>query len=123
MFERLLAAIARGDTAQCRRLLRSQPAVVGTRGSGGITALHTACAHGLLPIVYDLITMGADVNAQTHAGDAPLHGAVFVERADIVRLLRLHGARTDVASADGITPGDIAMAKGNKQDMLQALTL
>jgi ankyrin repeat protein len=65
--------------------------------------------------VKDFIAAGADVNNNQHGSiqQTPLHAAVWVNNADIARLLIESGARIDRQDRNGNTPLHLAAMKGD----------
>lgn len=66
-------------------------------GGGKGTALQDAARNGDYASIQMLIAAGADVNAKSANGQTPLSEATLFGRADVVKLLRDHGASTDVS--------------------------
>lgn len=91
--QRLMAAVAAGDTAQVPGLLAAgaQVDAVYPRLNGfndGHTPLHVAARDGHTEIVSLLLEAGADVNAvEPCFGAVPLHKAVYNGHAEITGLL------------------------------------
>ena len=83
--------------------------------------LRQAVDLGDLARVKALIADGADVNARDHSsGWSPLHIAVRLDRADIVKALLDAGALPDIMNRDGITP--ITAAEwGRQAEILEML--
>ena len=73
----------------------------------GATPLSVAVANGDKEIVELLIANGADVNAKTNLGRAPLHEAAG-GRKDVAELLIAEGADVNAKAEDGETPLDWA---------------
>jgi len=63
-------------------------------GISGRTLLFLAAQWGHKEIVELLIAKGADVNAKSVVGEAPLDRAIRFNRAEITDLLRKHGGKT-----------------------------
>ncbi|HJN17673.1 MAG TPA: ankyrin repeat domain-containing protein [Armatimonadota bacterium] len=93
------------DVERARAIVGEDPQSVHAADADGVTALHSACERGSAEIAELLIAAGADVNARTAWGAAPLEGAAHpgplkLEAAwDVVQLLRSHGAEYDVILA------------------------
>jgi hypothetical protein len=66
--------------------------------------LHHAIQDGNLPLVAQLISDGADVNARAHAGRTPLHEALAGGHDEIASLLIKKGANPNVKDRSGYTP-------------------
>lgn len=77
----------------------------------GRTALHRACASGLLDVVLFLLDYGANVNAETQLG-VPLRVATSKNQPRIIECLVQRGARLNVASAPHVQPLLIAVRRG-----------
>ncbi len=99
---------ARGAAADCYL------AGIGHYLYAGDTALHIAAAAYRLPVVRQLITMGADVGARNRRGAQPLHYAADgipgsphwnpdAQAATITRLIEA-GADPDATDKSGVTP-------------------
>ena len=78
----------------------------------GAQPLHYACMRGDVAEVRVLLDARADPNAQTLRGFSPLHFAYQYEHEECVNLLLQHGARVDVKSTLGKTPGQMKVSKG-----------
>jgi ankyrin repeat protein len=57
-----------------------------------------------LPMIKILLQAGADLNAKTKEGKAPLHLAVEAHAIDIVQLFINHGANVNAKNKQGLTP-------------------
>jgi hypothetical protein len=89
---RLVAAVARGDTADAIRLLRDGADPDATDRSGW-TALHLAAQTGDLALARALLEAGARPDLRSRARGTPLDVAETGGRPELARLLRAHGAR------------------------------
>ena len=65
---------------------------------------HYASRSGHAHICRLLLAAGAEVNAQTPGGVAPLHRAAYCGRTEVVQLVLQHGADVIVMDSDGRTP-------------------
>ncbi len=89
---RLVAAVARRDSAQVAALVR-QGADPDAADRSGWTGLHLAADTGDLALARLLLDAGARPDPRSRARGTPLDIAETTGRAEIARLLRLHGAR------------------------------
>ena len=85
----------------------------------GVFAKDFATDTQMLEAAKTLVAHGADVNAISAAGQAPIHFAAQAADAnfpapsdDVVHFLIEHGARLDVVDKQGRTPIDMALGKG-----------
>jgi ankyrin repeat protein len=77
------------------------------------TALHSACAHGNLSIVKQLLDFKTHLDALTERGHTPLHLAVYSGSVDCVRELLRRGAFVNVNTfEERTTPLHMACEKG-----------
>lgn len=85
----------------------------------GSTPLHRACAAGNAPMVQELISWGAEVDAVNSMNLTALHLACYAGHADVVRLLLENGAAKHITfKCDyGIAPCDYVL----KDEILQLL--
>jgi hypothetical protein len=67
------------------------------------TLLHSAAAYGDIDAIRALVYWGADVNAQDHSGDIPLHKAVRNFKKGAIASLQLFGANIDIKNKEGKT--------------------
>jgi len=114
----LFTSIREGRHAEAERLLDTENAVNAAR-EDGITPLLHAVITSDARMVKLLIDKGADVNAKTAGGVAPLHAAVY----DLEKTRLLLGAKADanVATAVGATPLISAVARRGSLPILEAL--
>ena len=59
--------------------------------------MHCACAEGHKEAIEALIALGANVNAQDHEGNTPLHVATRTRHTSIAQTLLKSGANTEIA--------------------------
>lgn len=114
----LLQAGADGDIDKVKSLL-SRGADLNARDWEG-TALHTAAQHGQKPVVQLLIAAGADVNIRNKQGRTALDLAEQRGHTEVVRLLRMPGAKDKSAlEHDGKTPARSLHEAAKKGDIEQ----
>ncbi len=81
------------------KILIAHKATVNARTKNGSTPLHFACFKGRKPGHIEaariLIENGADVNAKTDQGMTPLSMAMMRNNAEIIKLLKAHGAKSE----------------------------
>ncbi|EJX06124.1 ankyrin repeat protein [gut metagenome] len=87
----------------------------GVNNAGGWTALHYAATNGRTEMLKRLLSLGADVNAQTQAGVTPLHMAARTPYRDCVLLLLKAGAFRDYCTNAGLSPADMARKAGDRE--------
>lgn len=77
--------------------------------------LHKAIVTEEIEVISQLISQGADVNAQDSAGNTPLHSTVRSENLDILRLLlKVEDIKINTPDADdGNTPLHLAAQTNN----------
>ena len=80
------------------------------RNSSKETPLYTASYYGHADIVRQLISHGADLNAESELGTA-LHGASSNGEPEISRILLEHGANPNVMDYSGVTALHVAVAE------------
>lgn len=76
-------------------------------GHDGSTPLHVAALWGDLPLLLDLLSVGAAINAATTEGYTPLHFSVMWGHVDIVQVLLLKGADPLLETNDGLSAFDL----------------
>jgi RNA polymerase sigma factor (sigma-70 family) len=88
----------------------------------GYTALHYACATGIVPMARALIEAGANVNALTkHKFATPLHVAVMQRQHEVLTLLLRSGANVGAANGNGQTALHFAAYRGDDEAVRQLL--
>jgi ankyrin repeat protein len=112
-------AVAAGDLAKVKALLKDNPDLISSRNNAGQTPLHLATEYGYRDIVELLLANKADVNAivlammDTMAGKSflwlkvgctPLHIAAGNGRKDVAKLLLANGANVS-ANCQGVIRG------------------
>lgn len=110
-------------TQHCNRQhIRS---VLQTTNYDGHTCLHVASVYGFLHIVEQLISLGADINAQEPCnGRTALHLAVDLQNAELVSLLVERGADVNRVTYQGYSPFQLTWGRTDSriQEKLRPLT-
>ncbi|VWU51887.1 acyl-CoA-binding protein, putative [Hepatocystis sp. ex Piliocolobus tephrosceles] len=89
------------------QILKTNPDIINSKNSEGLTPLHYACDRGYLNIVKFLIKNGADVNVEDSYGDSALHIAAYSDKTDIINYLKSVGADSMKTNLDGLTVNSI----------------
>ena len=90
-------------------------------GGDGIVdfLMHDACGKGNRELVLEMITKGADINAQVdfglENGETPLHAAAQNGQIEISRLLIAREAYVNIKSKKNKTPLDLAIGFNNPE--------
>lgn len=107
----LMVAAAKGMVWAAQALIESG-ALVSAAGHQKMTALHEAAAHDQPAIADYLLSVGANVDAETIDGVTPLMCAAAWGNINVARILL--GSRADRSKMDrtGATAADIASEKG-----------
>ncbi|XP_022091038.1 ankyrin repeat and KH domain-containing protein mask-like isoform X2 [Acanthaster planci] len=112
--ESLLSLACSGGYFELAQVLLKMNANVEDRGSkGDCTPLMEAASAGHVDIVKLLIDYGADVNAQSSAGNTPLMYACSGGHEDAVKVLLDHGANIEDHNENGHTPLMEAASSGH----------
>lgn len=81
--------------------------------------LYEACECGDFAEISNLLADGADPNALTDSGYAPLHNAIFRSKPEGARLLLAHGAKPNIQTIhEGLYPAHFAIGRGAADDNL-----
>ena len=109
-FNKLATYIQKGQVQKLESAVNKSN--VGIEGELGETLLHRAVVAKLNPVrmTKALIEKGANVNAQTQDGIAPLHLAVIHGRIRVVETLLANKANAKLAAKGGVTPLHLATA-------------
>ena len=106
-------ACARGDLTAAKIFL-DKGAEVNARDNVERTALHFAAANGEnIDLIDELVSRGADVNAQSLGGDTPLMKAIMFDNEEATKSLIDHGADTGIKNANERDAGGFAKASRN----------
>lgn len=85
---------------------------VNMRGAFGNYPIHAVCTWQDKDAVETLISNGADINSVGERAETPIFRPLRDNNLDFLEFLLLHGANKNVRNEDGLTPLDIARAKG-----------
>jgi len=99
----LAGAIRKGDRKTINIFLINPNEIEKPDKRLGVTPLSWAAMIGDLETVSELIKLGADVNSTNKDDTTALHGAAFLGRDAIVKLLLFHDANTSKVSKAGFT--------------------
>ena len=98
-----LKASSLGQLTIVRKMIEDNPSALKESDDAGFTGLHEAVSMEQANVVSFLLQAGADANATTATGVAPLHLAASCE---VVRLLLAHGADINARTGPGsVVPG------------------
>jgi len=86
------------------KILAEQDEPVDELDREGRTPLFYAIQNGSLPLAAELISLGANVNAQDNNLEGPLHFAARAYNLEATKLLIDHGAEVDLKDRQGNTP-------------------
>lgn len=118
---RIADSLMNGNAAEARKLIGSKTADVKAAQGDGMTPLHWAVYHADLETAKQLLTAGADPNAQTRNGAiSPIFLACANGDAAMIRLLLDAGVSAKAAKPNGTTPLMMAAASG-KVDAVKVL--
>ncbi|CAF0858837.1 unnamed protein product [Adineta ricciae] len=106
----LVAACEKGATAEkiCLMLIERGADINAIDKTTGQTALHAACASGLIKVVRELLQRKANVNARDIQQQTPVHVAVTSKTFDLLPILSAYNARFDLADQSLNTPVHLA---------------
>jgi len=100
----LAGAIRKGDRKTINLFLINPNEIEKPDKRLGVTPLSWASMIGDLETVSELIKLGVDVNLTNKDDTTALHGAAFLGKDEIVKLLLLNGANASKRSKAGFTP-------------------
>jgi len=112
----LLNALQKQNKAVVDRILEADVIVGDTPGTASF--LEAAAMWGDIPVIEDLIFMGADINAGRQA--TALAAAVTSKNRVLVELLLKHGASPNICAYSGLSPLEAAV-NNKDDDMIQLL--
>jgi len=112
--QRLGDAAMAGDADVVWALLQSDPSLASTYTDDGWTPLHLAATPEIAGMLLDA---GADIQARNRhkfagPGNSPLHGATYLNRQDVVRVLLERGADPNARDNAGLTALHLAAGNG-----------
>ncbi|XP_058459125.1 uncharacterized protein LOC131435349 [Malaya genurostris] len=90
-------------------------ALLGTRNSGGFSALHLAAQNGHNQSCREILLAGADPDVQNNYGDTPLHTACRYGHAGAIRILLSAKCDYERINLNGDTALHIACAMGRRK--------
>ncbi|XP_053687505.1 uncharacterized protein LOC128736995 [Sabethes cyaneus] len=90
-------------------------ALLGTRNSGGFSALHLAAQNGHNQSCREILLAGADPDVQNNYGDTPLHTACRYGHAGAIRILLSAKCDFERINLNGDTALHIACAMGRRK--------
>ncbi|XP_058829962.1 uncharacterized protein LOC131689125 [Topomyia yanbarensis] len=90
-------------------------ALLGTRNSGGFSALHLAAQNGHNQSCREILLAGADPDVQNNYGDTPLHTACRYGHAGAIRILLSAKSDYERINLNGDTALHIACAMGRRK--------
>jgi uncharacterized protein len=116
--QQFVSMIDGGDVAGVSRLLASHPELASKSLDRGtrLKPLDIAAATGNVAICSNLVTAGADINAQDSGGENPLYFSLLGpknENLDVLKWLLQHGANITLTNVQGRTPLFWAIVAGS----------
>ncbi len=111
----LMAACRDNNPARVDSCLTNGLGQLEKRNTYGSTALIIAASIGSYPIVRQLISYGANVNAQNQVLGSALIYAVSAHNVDMVKLLLENGAHPDLPGVTGESPRSMATKSSDRQ--------
>ena len=101
LFERMVFAIKRDDSAEITRLLRASRSLLNSSDSNNDAPLHYAASCGSLKAIETLLQWGADINVLNPQGRTPLCIAAVELEVPAIELLLKKGADLNACDRDG----------------------
>lgn len=114
----LAGAIRKGDRKTINLYLINPDEIEKPDKRLGVTPLSWAAMIGDLETVSELIKLGVDINLTNKDDTTALHGAAFLGRDAIVKLLLFHGANASKRSKAGFTPLEGTFADSNTTTLI-----
>ncbi|XP_030848421.1 acyl-CoA-binding domain-containing protein 2-like [Strongylocentrotus purpuratus] len=138
-------ALSFGNADTARVLLDKDATSIHHSDSAGLTPIHLATVSGLSSIIEELVSLGADVNPQSHDGQTPLHFAIRLCRCKkrqvevttalqqiqqesdddlspaeaLIQFLINQGSKVDIKDNEGFTPVQYARDERVRQMVLR----
>jgi ankyrin repeat protein len=124
----VLQAIELGDAARLRDLLETQPGLVNTEDTNGLTPLGYAAHYGHIETVQVLLEYGADPNALSHSAisyipsNTALHAAIAGKRSiEVIQLLLKHMSSPAILDSNGHTSLHVAAFHDDNEVIIRLL--
>ena len=110
------------DAAAALEILRGRKVDVNLCDDSGRTPLHLAAEdEALLPVVHELLVLGADVNLPNAHGNTPLHRAAKHGHVQIALALRQHGADVQRKNSRGRTAAESSRTVALRDELLKGV--
>ena len=110
------------DAAAALEILRGRKVDVNLCDDSGRTPLHLAAEdEALLPVVHELLVLGANVNLPNAHGNTPLHRAAKHGHVQIALALRQHGADVQRKNSRGRTAAESSRTVALRDELLKGV--
>ena len=110
------------DAQSALEILRGRQADVNACDDSGRTPLHLAVEdEALLPVVQELLMLGASVNLPNAHGNTPLHRAAKHGHVQIALALRHHGADVQLKNSRGETAAESSRTVALRDELLKGV--
>ena len=110
------------DAAAALEILRGRKVDVNLCDDSGRTPLHLAAEdEALLPVVHQLLVLGANVNLPNAHGNTPLHRAAKHGHVEIALALRQHGADVQRKNSRGRTAAESSRTVALRDELLKGV--
>ena len=110
------------DAAAALEILRGRKVDVNACDDSGRTPLHLAVEdEALLPVVQELLVLGASVNLPNAHGNTPLHRAAKHGHVQIALALRQHGADVQLKNSRGQTAAESSRTVALRDELLKGV--